>query len=641
MTLDQTSAQDAPAARRAWRRDHQAVDISKYFAGVAALERRQRRVLRGRSARHPRRERRRQVHADEHHLRRVAAGARARSTSAIGASRRCRRRPRRRSAFRSPSSIRPCSTISRCSKTFRSRCPRRCSRADPPRALRAAGAGRRRPARAVARARRRADRRAKTSAGNRQGAGDQAQGADPRRADRLARPGCDRHAVRPHPRPRQVGHVASSTSPTGSRSFARSPSGSRCCATGKVRGVARVDEIGDADLLNLIVGRTLGSAFPPKSQATSRESRLRRRGAERRQVLATSASRRARGQIFGVAGVAGNGQSELMRALAGLQPSQGAIRSEGPARSPPRTCCDEAAFMPSDRHTEGLAGSLTVRENATFAALDKFADLRRARAARRRCGRSRPTFQSLAVKTAGLEAPILSLSGGNQQKVVMARALLSEPGLIVADEPTQGVDVGARFEIYRILREVSSSGTPVIVNSSDAAELEGLCDKVIVLSRGRVVGDAERRRRRRGQDRRRRRPAPTPTSATATSRRDARSARWRLAALPAIGQRAGRSAGARHGAARPLRLQPEREFLFGVQRLQHPHAGDGAGLHRARADRRAADGRHRPFGRTAGGLPGRHRVVLHQRGQVRGDDRGGLRADVRRRLRRRRRSTAC
>jgi ribose transport system ATP-binding protein len=90
-------------------------------------------------------------------------------------------------------------------------------------------------------------------------------------------------------------------------------------------------------------------------------------------------------------------------------------------------------------------------------------------------------------KAPGLEAPILSLSGGNQQKVVMSRALLSEPGLIIADEPTQGVDVGARAEIYRILRDVSASGTPVIVNSSDAAELEGLCDKVIVMSRGHVV----------------------------------------------------------------------------------------------------------------------------------------------------------
>ena len=96
-------------------------------------------------------------------------------------------------------------------------------------------------------------------------------------------------------------------------------------------------------------------------------------------------------------------------------------------------------------------------------------------------------FKSLAVKATSVEALVTSLSGGNQQKVVMARALLSKPGLIIADEPTQGVDVGARAEIYRILREITDSGTPVVVNSSDAAELAGLCDKVIVLSRGRVV----------------------------------------------------------------------------------------------------------------------------------------------------------
>ncbi len=96
-------------------------------------------------------------------------------------------------------------------------------------------------------------------------------------------------------------------------------------------------------------------------------------------------------------------------------------------------------------------------------------------------------FGSLALKAASIESPVTSLSGGNQQKVVLARALLSDPGLIVADEPTQGVDVGARAEIYRILREITASGKPVVVKSSDATELEGLCDKVVVLSRGRVV----------------------------------------------------------------------------------------------------------------------------------------------------------
>ena len=253
---------------------------------------------------------------------------------------------------------------------------------------------------------------------------------------------------------------------------------------GRVRGVSRVDEITDADLLGLIVGRTLGSAFPKKSQDNSKDVNFAVNGLSGRKFKDV-AFEVTRGQIIGVAGVAGNGQSELMRALAGLQKSKGSVRLNGRSLGH-EALVREAAFMPSDRHSEGLAGSLTVRENATFAALQKFASygiLSRSREVEQVSA----AFKSLAVKTAGLEAPILSLSGGNQQKVVMARAMLSEPGLIVADEPTQGVDVGARAEIYRILREVSSSGTPVIVNSSDAAELEGLCDKVIVLSRGRIV----------------------------------------------------------------------------------------------------------------------------------------------------------
>ncbi len=253
---------------------------------------------------------------------------------------------------------------------------------------------------------------------------------------------------------------------------------------GKVRGVARVDGISDAELLKLIVGRALVSAFPPKPQTRTEEIEFLVEGLSGDKFHDVSFAC-PRGEILGIAGVAGNGQSELMRALAGLQPAHGAMRLKGRKISS-LGLLGQAAFMPSDRHTEGLAGSLTVRENATFAALDKFVS--HGILSRREEERQvRRTFQSLAVKTAGLESPILSLSGGNQQKVVMARALLSAPQLIVADEPTQGVDVGARFEIYRILREVSNSGTPVIVNSSDAAELEGLCDQVVVMSRGRVA----------------------------------------------------------------------------------------------------------------------------------------------------------
>ncbi|MBX5452514.1 MAG: ATP-binding cassette domain-containing protein [Acidobacteriia bacterium] len=253
---------------------------------------------------------------------------------------------------------------------------------------------------------------------------------------------------------------------------------------GRVQGSALVAEVTDQDLLGMIVGRTLGSTFPPKASPNVADVVLKVTELSGRRFHNVSFEV-ARGQILGVAGVAGNGQTELMRALAGLQPAAGTVVLNGRTLAP-HDLRHRAAFMPSDRHTEGLAAGLSARENAAVASLQKFA-FSGLVSRRREVAAVSAAFGALAVKAASIEAPVLSLSGGNQQKVVMARALLSEPELIVADEPTQGVDVGARAEIYRILREVSAKGTPVIVNSSDATELEGLCDKVIVLSRGHVV----------------------------------------------------------------------------------------------------------------------------------------------------------
>jgi ribose transport system ATP-binding protein len=253
---------------------------------------------------------------------------------------------------------------------------------------------------------------------------------------------------------------------------------------GRVRGGALVTDVTDQNLLSMIVGRALGSTFPPKAEGVSKEVNLSVQALNGGKFKDVSFDV-SRGQIIGVAGVAGNGQSELMRALAGLQPSQGEVRLGGRTLTR-HELLREAAFMPSDRLTEGLASGLTIRENASMSALEKFGSLGIVRR-RTEVGHVTNTFKSLAVKAATIEAKVTSLSGGNQQKVVLSRALLAEPRLIVADEPTQGVDVGARAEIYRILREITESGTPIVVNSSDAAELEGLCDKVVVLSRGRVV----------------------------------------------------------------------------------------------------------------------------------------------------------
>ena len=253
---------------------------------------------------------------------------------------------------------------------------------------------------------------------------------------------------------------------------------------GRTQGTALAQNVTDQQLLDMIVGRALASAFPPKATEAEPKVNFSVQSLTGENFSDVSFAV-GQGQIIGIAGVDGNGQAELMRALAGLQPWTGTVELNSVALKPD-ALSRKAAYMPSDRHEEGLAADLTVRENATFSALDRFSSAGVVSRSRE-LAEVRSVFRSLAVKAPGLDAKILSLSGGNQQKVVMARALMSQPGYILADQPTQGVDVGARFEIYRILREVSASGTPVIVNSSDAAELEGLCDIVVVMSRGCVT----------------------------------------------------------------------------------------------------------------------------------------------------------
>jgi ribose transport system ATP-binding protein len=253
---------------------------------------------------------------------------------------------------------------------------------------------------------------------------------------------------------------------------------------GKVRGSARVDEISDDELLALIVGRQLDSTFPAKLTDRVDDAVLTVEGLTGQGFSDVSFVAR-RGEIIGVSGIVGNGQSALLRALAGLESFDGTVQVADREHSS-KLLRRRAAYLPADRHREGLMMTLSVRENTAVSALPSF---RRGPLLSRRAEVTEVDreLNSLAVKTPSREAVVSALSGGNQQKVVLARALLSKPAMLVADEPTQGVDVGARAEIYRILREVSATGVPVVVASSDAKELEGLCDRVIVMSRGGVV----------------------------------------------------------------------------------------------------------------------------------------------------------
>jgi ribose transport system ATP-binding protein len=258
---------------------------------------------------------------------------------------------------------------------------------------------------------------------------------------------------------------------------------------GKWRGSSLVSDITDDEIMTMIVGRQLESTFPSKHTSDDSNSEfIRIEGLSSNDFHEVSFTAKS-GEIVGISGIVGNGQSQLMRSLVGLDSHHGQIIINGQVIGNKELLL-KTAYLPADRHGEGLMMTLSVRENTAVSALSKF---NQGFFINRKL-EDKIVLNSLIeleVKAPSMDSPISSLSGGNQQKIVMARSLLAKPIMIIADEPTQGVDVGARAEIYRILRGVASSGIPVIVNSSDTKELEGLCDRVYVMSRGHIVESLE------------------------------------------------------------------------------------------------------------------------------------------------------
>jgi ABC-type sugar transport system ATPase subunit len=200
-----------------------------------------------------------------------------------------------------------------------------------------------------------------------------------------------------------------------------------------------------------------------------------------------------RGEILGVAGLAGAGIHELPYAIAGTPeyPVSGRIRL--PEYSAAWSeIGDAAAFeipiVPHDRQRDGIVAEFNVRENLSLSILDRLGGFGRLRGSAERSVVERWT-KELSVVAAGAEAPILTLSGGNQQKVVMARCLACEPEILVLCEPTAGVDIGARLAIYELVAGLSKDGLTVVVASSDLGELLAVCTRVVVLRNGRITAE--------------------------------------------------------------------------------------------------------------------------------------------------------
>ncbi|WP_024927433.1 MULTISPECIES: ATP-binding cassette domain-containing protein [unclassified Mesorhizobium] len=247
------------------------------------------------------------------------------------------------------------------------------------------------------------------------------------------------------------------------------------------------DDLSERDLVSLMVGRGIENEYPPKPDVSFDRPVLQVIGLSGPGFNDISFTAHA-GEIVGIAGAEGNGQREMLRAVVGLGKSTGLVKCDGvpvDIRSPGTAMEGGVLFLSSDRKGEAIFPDLSVQKNIApllLGLFSRFGFLSGRHEKRQAAGMKRDF-----VVAADLDTPIIGLSGGNQQKAVLARSFRSGAKAFLIDEPTQGVDAGARFEIYQAIRQNLSEGGACVINSSDGQELAGVCDRVLVVSRGRIV----------------------------------------------------------------------------------------------------------------------------------------------------------
>ncbi len=249
------------------------------------------------------------------------------------------------------------------------------------------------------------------------------------------------------------------------------------------------------EIIRLMVGRELNDRYPERSYAGGEVIlKVKELSGAHSHLRDVSFELRS-GEILGIAGLDGAGRTELVETLFGLRESSGGdILLKGKRikiKSPADAKSAGLALITEERRETGIFGILSVLENATSASkksyrIGPFLSAKRQLAATRWC------ITRMRVKTPSEKTKISSLSGGNQQKIILGRWLLLEPRILMLDEPTRGIDVGAKYEIYKLICELSEKGRGVILVSSEMGELIGLSDRILVMSGGRVAGELSR-----------------------------------------------------------------------------------------------------------------------------------------------------
>jgi len=264
---------------------------------------------------------------------------------------------------------------------------------------------------------------------------------------------------------------------------------------GKNAGELAREEITHDRLVSLMVGREIKSFYvPSKAKITSRHLRVRR-VCSRMYPDSAASFDAAQGEILGFAGLVGAGRSELMKALVGLEgPVQGDVFLGDKKLSirTPRDAIDQGIFLaPEDRAHEGVVLRMTVRENITLPCVKRYAPRGLIQRWRER-ETADEQIKNLKIKAPSGESMVLNLSGGNQQKVVLGKWLAMRPDVMILDEPTRGIDVGAKAEIYRLMRELAERGAVILMISSDMEEVLNMSDRVAVMHEGRLTGLLDR-----------------------------------------------------------------------------------------------------------------------------------------------------
>jgi len=254
-------------------------------------------------------------------------------------------------------------------------------------------------------------------------------------------------------------------------------------------------ELTPAETTRHTLGRRADSLFP-KEAVEAGQVALRVRGLTRRGVFRDVSFEVRGGEIVALAGLVGAGRTEVARALFGIDRAEsGEVMVDGRTveiGSPDEAMAYGLAYVPEDRHQQGLILDFSIAANVSLPVLGQLSRLLGVINRGREAALARDYFQKLQVRAAGVDQPTASLSGGNQQKVVIAKWLATRPAVLMLDEPTRGIDIGAKAEVHRIISRLAAEGMAILLISSELPEVLGMADRVVVLNEGRVAATLAR-----------------------------------------------------------------------------------------------------------------------------------------------------